>query len=177
MSATEVDMTWNEWPEAELEGEDALLPEGRHTVVVTAVTRPKKDEEALRIHYRVVESQWPSAIGLTCSERLSLARTEGARKRLHVLAKRLGWAERGGPLPARIDWARLVGERLIVQTTIHEYEKRDGSKAQTTQWTYAGVWPASAGPDSGRQLTPAPGARNGQPSLPGIGASATEEGF
>ena len=174
--STEIEIPWDRWDESELEGDSAILPPGRHIVRVTGVSEPR-DKSYWSVHYKVIGGDHPDAVGLTAAE--MFAKSEEARKRLAILAKRMGWMRRGdGSKNPTINLADLAGEELIVETFVDEFENmRTGKKERRTKWTFAGFWPRAAGPDSGRRLEPAPGKGKDNGEQLAVAPSAAEEGF
>src|SRR5262245_3438407 len=112
---SEVDLDFRNDTLGDLEGEP-LLPEGRYHVVITSAKREAAESGStcFRVRYRVVAGTNPAAKGATASERFYLS--QGALKRLKILAHRLGLAKdedigvKAGPM----NFEPAIGRELVV---------------------------------------------------------------
>lgn len=157
---------------ADLEGE-LVIPEGQYHVRITGVRMNDKGTPCLVFRYEVLGGTNPAAVGGSASERFFLS--EQARKRLAILAHRLGFLS-DADFGSRkvIDWAEAVGSELVVQVIHEKYTKQNGTEATTSKWSYGGFFAASdsrvadvprgrpqaarAAGTAGRRAAPAPAA-------------------
>jgi hypothetical protein len=138
---TEIDLDFRGDTLAELEGE-ALVPEGRYHIVLTSVKREEGGggSPCFRARYRVLAGTNPAAKGMAASERFHLS--EDAKKRLKILAKRLGLVGDAdiGVKTGTFDFQAAVGRELVVEVKHEHFTTKKGEPATASKWTFAGFF-------------------------------------
>jgi hypothetical protein len=152
---TEIELDFRGDTPADLEGE-ALVPEGRYHVVLTSFKREEGGGgyPFFRGRYRVVAGTNPAAKGMSASEKFHLS--EDAKKRLKILAKRLGLVGDAdiGVKTGTFDFQHAVGRELVVEVKHEQYTTKKGGQGTTSKWTFAGYWPPEDPRAAGCPLDP-----------------------
>jgi hypothetical protein len=117
-------------------------PPGKWHVVVDDVTHHSEGKAYLKLKLRVLAGTDKAGVGTVFHERFYMS--EAAIKRLGILAKRaklIGEDDYG--TRASVNWSKLRGRHLIVETIEEEYETERGTKGKSCKMTYAGMWDPS----------------------------------
>jgi hypothetical protein len=132
-----VDLDLRQVDLAELEGEE-FPGDGKYHVRIEGARRVSDRTPYLGIRMVVLAGADPSAVGRVFTERFYL--TDGAIKRLKVLAHRLGLLPEGAIGTVHpVNWREAIGRQLVVEVVKEEYEK-DGKKQVHHRLGFAGFW-------------------------------------
>jgi hypothetical protein len=154
----------------DLDGDDdALLSRGKHHIRIMSVKIPT-GKDWLRLGYTVLASTAPENVGCASSEKFHLS--ESAKKRLAILANRLGWLNGADFSTAvAIDYSHAIRRELIVETIHETFVDQKGQNRTVTKWTFGGFWT----PDDPR-VANVPKAGQPQPSAqPTAGAGMADD--
>ena len=126
--------------EKDLELSSGPVPDGKYHVLVESVAKESEGTPSLKFVFSVLAGTTPGQNNRKIHERLYL--TEKTMQRVYLFANRLGLintSEFGQP-NVRKNWKETVGSQVIVEVQLREYDKRDGTKAKTSNITFGGIW-------------------------------------